>query len=70
VALEGWLVTLPIPGPGRPHHPGQFRQPPTERQLEHARAARAVLERRPRPRGLRRFNPFGLRRAARKGGRF
>lgn len=65
-------MTLPIPGATAPYHPGLFRQPPSERQLEHARAAAAVLERRPQRRRspLRRFNQLGLRRAARKGGHY
>lgn len=49
------MTRLPVPGPGRPHHPAMFREPPTERQLEQARRARE---------GLRHFNRFGLRRAS------
>ncbi len=63
-------MTLPIQGAGHVYHPGQFRQPPSERQLEHARAAARVLERKPRQSVLRRFNQLGLRRSARKGGRY
>jgi hypothetical protein len=63
-------MTLPSPGPGRPHHPGQFRQPPSDRQLELTRSASRQLEAKVRSPRRRRFNQFGLRRSARKGGRY
>lgn len=58
------MTVLPTPGASGPYHPASFATPPSERQLEHARAAAAALERRPR-----RLNQLGLRRA-RKGGRY
>lgn len=56
------MTRLPQPGLGRPYHPAQFREPPSERALEQARAAARRLGGRPRL--------LGLRRSARKGGRF
>jgi hypothetical protein len=49
------MSRLPSPGPGRPHHPGQFREPPSERQQTNARAAATMLRKRHpnRRRGLR-----------------
>jgi hypothetical protein len=38
-----------MPGPGRPYHPGQFREPPTIRELERVREAKE--------RGQRPFKP-------------
>jgi hypothetical protein len=55
-------MNLPMPGPGRPHHPGQVLEPPSQRQLERARQAKE----RGKPR---RFDQLLLHRAARKGGR-
>jgi hypothetical protein len=36
---------LPEPGPGRPHHPGQFRRVPPAKTLERHRRAREQLQR-------------------------
>lgn len=59
-----WPVNRP--GGAGTYDPRQFRQPPTQRQLERARVAREVLERRRPQRRRRRFSELGLRRASRR----
>ena len=39
-------MTLPMPGPGRPYHPRQFRIPPSPKHLERYRRAEEARRKR------------------------